>query len=290
MTHYLFATSHYTDSPGFIEVDGERIYVDTASSTPLLDDDHDATLVDHGVRQVAAAADWRFRRSGRRWRLATQDRPHRLRDCRDHGVGRDLSTSSGTVAGVVTAAQISLRGLGRLREDEAVSVSALEEFTTVLQARTVVSTIYSAVAMARQVGFLRERHVDGLSNRFLGQAPGWKDARLALSKFVYLNTPSFKFDANSVRSWLHSERPVIARVNPLQLLDLESRSPLGFTNSQITDNTHHTVTIVDQQDDLFVVRSGWRNRPFLAVPVAAPSEAWGLLLEGEDERDGDGLA
>jgi hypothetical protein len=287
MSHYYLATLQYKDPPGFIEVDGQRMHVDTAASRPLLEDydGADTTLLHPESEGVKGVANWRLVRSRRSLRVnnARYGRAPLAR-CAHPVLGRDPITSSGTVLGVVTAAEISLRAVNKLAPDQVLSVSALEEFATVLGARAAVSTIYTVGAIARQVGFLLERDVDGLANRFLGSPGEWQEKRHRLSSLVFLNKKNFDFDPDRVRDWLETDRPVIARVDPRKLVDVKSKEPL-IGKRQISENTHHTVTIIEHHEGFFTVRTGWRQRPVMAMPVDAPSEGWGVLLYGEDEDE-----
>jgi hypothetical protein len=288
MCHYSHAIRLVQDSPGSFVLDGHEVYVDTASSKKGLGHEQSAHAYFVGGPEAAASGgEWHLRRWRRRWRVKG-DRPRTipLRECAARVVARDLTTSSGTVVAVVTAAELALRTLGDLRPDEFLSAPALEEFTTILAARQSVSTIYNTLEMAKQVGFLREADVDPLSNRFLGNPQEWAEKNIDLRKFVLLNDDSFELRRQAVDKWLATERPVIARVDPRKLLDLDSRKPLDLHKVDIRDTTHHAVVIIDGDERDFIVRSGWRHPHTLRMPADAATEAWGLLFSGEDELDG----
>jgi hypothetical protein len=288
MCHYTFAIRSYAEPPGWFELDGEKLYVDTAPSDRAVKHDQSGHAhFDGDGPEAEEPARWKLRRWSRNWQLAARERPRRtsLRHCAEHGAERDVTTSSGTAVAVVRAAELSLRTLGDLETDEFLSVPALEEFTTLLGARRSVSTIYNTLEMAKQVSFLRERDVDPMSNRFLGDPQEWKNKRRELGKFVLLNDHHrFKYRPEKVRAWLRTDRPVVARVDPRKLLDPRSGKRLEFDDRHLREITHHAVVITDADGGIFSVRTGWRSRPMLAMPHDAPSEAWGLLFPEEDEE------
>jgi hypothetical protein len=292
MCHYRFAGQKYDDKPVSFTLDGATIYVDTASSKEIINDgtNGDHTLHAHPDHEEGAAKDvgqWRLRRRGRRWQLGGRQLTHRQWSHEDQDgreASRDHSASSGTAVAVVTAAQLSLRMLDMILEDDFLSVPALEEFTTVLGARRSVSTVYNTLEMAQQVGFLLERNVDPLSNRFLGDPDEWQKQRKQLARFVLFNDQkNFEHSPDRVDGWLKTDRPVVARVDPRLLLD-QNEVPLQIKNAPGLDKIHHAVVITGIREGLFRVRTGWKRRPTALMRPTAPSETWGLVFGGEDHE------
>ena len=287
MCHYQFASHRYSDAAGVFLLDDQRVYVDTASSEKdvhHMDNGSGHSYLTASVDPASPVTDWQLQRWQRTWRLKSrQVQP--VATCAQHGASRDHAASSGTAVAVVTAAELSLRLINVLPDDEFLSVSAIEEFTTLLAARQSVSTLYHTLDAAKQVGFLRERHVDPLSNRFLGTPDQWKRKRIELHKYVLLNEQeTFRFRLDAVMRWLDSHRPVIVRVDPRKLLHRDGSGPLPITRADgLSANQHHAVVITDiVGQGSFVVRTGWKRRPEALMPLEAPTEAWGMLFKDED--------
>jgi hypothetical protein len=291
MPHYLIIEP--PEEPGVVVLDGQVYYVDTGSSE---------SAVSHGHEDLVAQAPPSSelprgaKQPQRLFRPGKKDAPVRqllpaeikrpLAECGQVGLGRELSMSSGTSASAVTAAELYLRTSERLERDAYLSVAALEEFTSLLGSRKTLTTLYHTLAMAKQVHFLRERDVDPLTNRFSGPAAEWTARRAKLEAFVLLNDPykDFALDPGEINRWLTCQGPVLARVDPRDLIDLNP------DRVDLRHNTHHAVVIIgtDEGAQQFTVRTGWRQRPVLKMKYKAPSEAWGLVFSSHQETHGQG--
>jgi hypothetical protein len=204
-----------------------------------------------------------------------------LIECSGGRVGRDVGTSSVTAAAVVTAAEIYLRMLGDLRPEEHLSVESLEEFTTVFNSRQSLTTLYHTLLMAHQIGFLRESHVDQLTNRFLGTSYQWRRSVLRMGEFLFLNKEvehqEYAFDPDAVSDWLRRVGPVVARVDPRALFGMAPK-PDAFA--------HHAVAIIGENatGTKYVALTNWGNLPRVEIAKDAPSEGWGLCFKPAPPR------
>jgi hypothetical protein len=210
-----------------------------------------------------------------------------LEEFAKHGLERDLSSSSATIAAIIIAAEISLRLQGKLGKNELLSVPALEELTTVLTARKTVSTFYNTLKVAQQIGFLRERDVDPLTARFSGRPEDWNKTRFNLVDYVVLNDVHlsgsdrtkgrYTFSPEKVATWLNTGRPVLARVDPTRLEGVK----LEFQPREKLPEAHQAVVIVGKSGEDFRVRTGWAAAPTATVKRDVPSECWGLVFDGD---------
>jgi hypothetical protein len=294
MPHYYFAVHTNTGNPGKVFLGGpndsnNQEDVDTASSEDAVLHEHEELLVHEGHEEDNHLLMRQSQQGPKPTRLARTRKPRGLGRCKEIGLQRELSSLSGTCAAVVTAAELSLRTLSKLEDEEFLSVSALEEFTALLGSGKGLSTLYHTLTMAKQTGFLKERDVDPLTNRYAGTPSRWLKDRFTFD-FVLLNTivetevspekveRKLQLSPEKIVTWLSTEGPVIARVDPRHLL---LPDPIKKVDVGKTGEAHHAVVIIgaDAGDKEFVVRTGWRRNPIGRVKYEGPTEAWGLVWQ-----------